>query len=123
MTQTVLLGIPDLLLSARVNAVARALGIPAVATFTPHDLLSKAHGENSVLLVIDLVAQQLDPLGSIRNLRDDIHTGSLKIIGFLPKPDEESIHAAMAAGCDLVLSKSQLLESIPEVLRGALLKA
>jgi CheY-like chemotaxis protein len=122
MTRSILLGIPDLLLSSRVNSVARTLGIPATATFTPHDLFSKAHGENASLLLIDLAADQLDPVASIRNLREDLHTTSLKIIGFVQKPTDPRKELAEEAGCDLVISKSQLLEALPEILQGLAVK-
>jgi CheY-like chemotaxis protein len=122
MTQTVLLGIPDLLLSSRVNAMARTLGIPTTATFTPHDLLSKAHGEEPRLLLIDLAADQLDPIATIRNLREDLHTTSLKIIGFLVKPEDDSKRLAEDAGCDLVISKSQFMEMLSDCLAGRVFK-
>lgn len=118
MTKPVLLGIPDLLLSTRVNAVARTLGIPTIATFTPHDLLSKAHGEEPHLLLIDLAAAQLDPVETIRNLREDMHTTGLKIIGFMAKMEQTTKEQAEIAGCNLVIGKSLLLESLEEILAG-----
>lgn len=122
MARSVLLGIPDLMLSSRVNTVARSLGIPATATFTPHDLLSKAHGEESSLLLIDLDAGQLDPVESIRNLREDMHTTTMKVVGFMAKPTDTARAEAQNAGCNLVLSRSQFIESLTEILEGKIPK-
>jgi PleD family two-component response regulator len=120
MTRLVLLAIPDLLLASRVNAAARAAQVPTMATFTPHDLLSKAHAEDAHLLLVDLSDAQMDPLSCIRDLRADQHVHGLRIVGFLPKADAESDATARKAGCDLVMSRSQLMESLPSILDGTL---
>lgn len=121
MRTTVILGIPDLLFESRVNAIARKHGIAAIPTFTPHDLLSKAHGEQASILLIDLDAEQLAPLETITLLKNDEHTASIAIIGFIPKPDMERHKAAEAAGCQLVFSRSELLLSLDKVFAGSLL--
>lgn len=121
MRPPVLLGIPDLLLSSKVGATARAANVPTLATFTPHDLLSKAHGEAAELLLIDLAAEQLDPLASIRCLRADEHLRGLRIVGFLPRASAAQEEEARAAGCDLVLSRTRFLETLPALLTGAIL--
>jgi CheY-like chemotaxis protein len=120
MRPSVLLGIPDLLLSSRVSAAARAAGVHALATFTPHDLLSKAHGEQADLLLIDLDAEQLDPIASVRSLRGDEHLSGLRIVAFLAKSSPATEREARAAGCDLVVSRARFLESLPALLSGAI---
>ena len=121
MSTTVILGIPDLLFESRVNAVARKHGIATVPTFTPHDLLSKAHGEQPAMLLIDLNAEQLDPLATIASLKEDEHTAGIAIIGFISQADAEERLAAERAGCQLVFSRAELLLSLDDVLSGKLL--
>jgi CheY-like chemotaxis protein len=121
MRPSILLGIPDLLLSSKVNAAARAADVPTLATFTPHDLLSKAHGEAADLLLIDLAAEQLDPLASIRSLRTDEHLRGLRIVGILPHASAAQEEEARSAGCDLVLSRTRFFEALPTLLTGIFL--
>lgn len=120
MSTTVILGIPDLIFESRVNAIARKNGIATIPTFTPHDLLSKAHGEHPSILLIDLDAEQLAPLETIARLKNDEHTTSISIVGFIPQPDVERQQAAEAAGCQLVFSRSELLLSLDKVFAGSL---
>ncbi len=114
----VLLGIPDLLLGSKVNSVARTCGVATVATFTPHDLLSKAHGEESGLLLIDLAAEQLRPLETIRELKSDSHTKSIRVVGFLADFQPEATRSAESVGCDLVVSRSRFMEILADILSG-----
>jgi hypothetical protein len=120
MRSTIILGIPDLLFESKVNAIARMRGIATIPTFTPHDLLSKAHGENPGLLLIDLNAEQLVPFETIRSLKGDTHTASIKIVGFFHAIDAEQQSAAEGAGCDIVMSRSQFMQSLDEILTGKL---
>ncbi|MAT38560.1 MAG: hypothetical protein CL946_03030 [Ectothiorhodospiraceae bacterium] len=118
MTNPVLIGIPDLMLSTRVNSAARALQIPTIATFTPHDLLAKAHGEEAQILLIDLEAEQLHPLDSIKQIRDDDHTKNITIVGFKRDVSAEDSKSAMNAGCSLVMTESSFISSLDDLLQG-----
>ena len=120
MRKTIMLGIPDLLFESKVNAQARTRGIATIPTFTPHDLLSKAHGENPELLLIDLNAGQLIPLETIHSLKQDSHTSSIKIVGFWHALDAEQQAAAENAGCDIIMSRSQFIQSLDDILSGKL---
>ncbi len=122
MSTSVLIGIPDLLFSSKVNAVARQQGIPVVATFTKHDLLSKAHGETPSILILDLNADALAPLESVTAMKSDPHTRGIAVVGFQTRIDEALRTSAEEAGCDLVLSRSQFIEALPDILRGKLFK-
>ena len=120
MTQTILVGIHDLVLSTRVNSVARSIGIPAINTFTPHDLLSKAHAEESFILVLDLNEDKLHPVESISTLKQDDHTRKISIVGFCTATDSDVAKEAKKAGCDVVIGESQFLESLEDILTGSL---
>ncbi len=120
MTKPILVGILDLMRSTRVNSTARSLGIPAITTFTTHDLLSKAHGEEASLLILDLCEERLHPLESIAELKKDEHTKSLKIVGFLTRADEELTKRAKESGCDIVVGESQFIEALPQFISGKL---
>jgi len=116
MNTTVLVGVPDLLLGSRINSVARARGAATVPTFTPHDLLSKAHGEHAWLLLIDLSAAQLQPFQTNHALKSDPHTKLLRIVAFMRQPDNTVREKAEKAGCDLVMTQDQFLDSLDDIL-------
>jgi PleD family two-component response regulator len=120
MTQTILLGIHDLILSTKVNSVARSLGIPTITTFTPHDLLSKAHAEESALVILDLNEEQIHPIQCINEIKKDSHTQNITIVGFYSGSDSEVSKLAKESGCDFVLGNSQFFESIDTILTGKL---
>jgi PleD family two-component response regulator len=112
-----------MLLATKVNSVARMLGIPTVSTFTPHDLLSKAHGEEASLVIIDLDEEHLHPLESVSQIKKDKHTKSIVIIGFHSKTDDIKLKTAKESGCDIVLGKSQFIESLEDILTGKITRS
>ncbi len=118
MTHLLLLGIPDLLISARVNRVARACGIPSIAVLTKHDLLSKAHGEEADLCILDLSAEQFSPVEAIADLRGDEHTRHITIIGVVPAFDAALATEMQRTGCTMVVSRDQLLQNLETIITG-----
>ncbi len=111
MSAPLLLAIPDLALSSRVAAAARKCGVAAIATLTLHDLLSKAHGEEARLLLLDLGAEQFPPSDIVAALKSDEHTSTIRIVGFHDGEGNTN------APCDVVLSRTALLQNLEALLR------
>lgn len=96
--------VPDLMDRSRIQAAAP--GVRAVAV--PADLPDAAGAGD--LVVVDLSRPGvLDVLGAV--------TG--RVIGFAPHVDGDLLTAATAAGCDLVLPRSQFFRRVAELLTGS----
>lgn len=118
MSTPLLLAIPDLAMASRINAAARKHGIASIATLSLHDLLSKAHGEEARLLILDLAAAEFPMDTVLPALKGDEHTNAIRVVGFHSTDDSETESKARTQGCDVVLSKNALLQNLDNVVGG-----
>lgn len=115
--RTVLSVVPDLFFATRIATVAESLGVRVVPG-EPADAAARAAAERPDLVVVDLHATG-DPIGAIRAIRADPATRALRIVGFHAHVDEGVRDAALAAGADQVLPRSQFTVRLAALLAGA----
>jgi CheY-like chemotaxis protein len=108
--------VPDLFFATRIAATGEALGVTVIAA-APAAALATAREEHPDLIVLDLHAPG-DPMGFVRALRAEPGLGGIPVVGFYSHVEEAVREAAIAAGVDPVMPRSQFTRRLPELLAG-----
>ena len=108
----VLAAIPDLFFGSKVSGAARHLGVEVRFASTRQALLDAARSQPD-LVIVDLDAQQIDPLEAIREIRS---ASKLRLVAFASHVHGTRLEQARAAGCDAVLTRGSFSASLPELL-------
>ena len=108
----VLAAIPDLFFGSKVSGAARHLGVEVRFASTRQALLDGARSQPD-LVIVDLDAQQVDPLGAIREI---LSANELRLIAFASHVHGTRLEQARAAGCQEVLTRGSLSANLPELL-------
>lgn len=113
--QPLVLLIPDLFFSVKVADAARALGFP-VREVARADLLPAAVREGAAAIVLD-TQERSDWQRAVRALKADPATQSVPILAFGSHVNVELSRAAVAAGCDRLVTRGKLARELPDLLR------
>ena len=113
---TVVAHVRDLLFSSRIAETARRLGYPFRAARSLEDLRA-ALADRPGLVMLDLTASGLDLEGALRAIEDAGRPGPVlgwttHVLWKTTKPLHDR--------CDRVVTREQLTEELPEILRGYL---
>lgn len=95
----------DLIVASRVESAARKCGLD-IATGSAQAASVAAADENCRMVLIDLRCPGLDLPKLVGALK--LLTPPPRIVAFGPHVHEQSLEAARAAGCDLVVTRGQL---------------
>ena len=109
----VLLLSDDLIFTSRITGTAKDLGIPARWARNAVTLIKLSIAEAPDLVILDLANPGLvlpELLAALPNRP--------RVLAYGSHVDAESLKAARAAGCDLVLPRSAFVERLAEELRG-----
>jgi CheY-like chemotaxis protein len=105
----------DLLFSSRITGTARALGLAMQVVRAPALLLEQARRQRPSCVILDLGQAGLDVAGLLGELAQVC--GRLpRIVAYGSHVDTETLRSARAAGCDLVLPRSKLVEQLEQQL-------
>lgn len=111
----VLAAIPDLFFSSKVSGTARQLGISVQLAGSRQALLEAAHSRPD-LIIVDLDAASVDPLGVVGELRSLAPSGAPRLVAFASHVRETVLQEARNAGYDEVLTRGALAASLPGLL-------
>lgn len=111
----VLAAIPDLFFSSKVSGMARQLGISVQLAGSRQALLEAAHSRPD-LIIVDLDADSVDPLGVVGELRSLAPSGAPRLIAFASHVRETVLQEARDAGYDDVLTRGALAANLPGLL-------
>ena len=103
---TVLTG--DLFFRAKIEAVARAAGVPVVFAGSVEEI------ESAKTVLVDL-ADGARAIEAVQALK--ARAGAPVVVAFGPHKEGEAFRAAREAGADRVLARSAFVERLPELLR------
>lgn len=106
----------DMTFSSRVLGAAATLGVGCKIAATPSQL-SDAVAADCRLVLVDLGLAGLDLPSAVATIRGVSATA--KIVAFGPHVDEALLASAQAAGCDVVLPRSQFQKQYVELVRSA----
>lgn len=108
--------VDDLIFSSRIRTTAKQMGIELAFARSPQDVLTQAREKKPGLIIFDLNATRLDPIGTITALKQDAGLRDIVTLGFVSHVDAEVITAARAAGIDEVLARSAFTARLGEIL-------
>lgn len=106
--------VPDLLFRSKVLETAKALSLEVDVARDADELLQKVRVEKPRLVLLDLQAEALRPIDTLRSL------AGIPVVGFLNHERVELREEALAAGCGEVLTKGQFAAGLSGILRRAL---
>ena len=110
-----LLLIPDLFFSVKVADVARALGYPT-REVAHAEALPAAAQDGAAGVIIDTQVRS-DWQAAVRALKSDPATAYIPVLAFAPHVDVEATRAAVAVGCDRIVTRGKLAGELPMLLR------
>lgn len=113
--QPLLLLIPDLMFSVKVADAARALGYPT-REVAHADALVAAVAEGASAVVLD-TQERSDWQSAVRALKAEPATAGVRVLAFGSHVDVAASRAAVAAGCDRLVTRGKLSRELPDLLR------
>lgn len=105
----------DLMFSSRITGTARALNLEMRACRRPADLQNLTAAQPLACAIVDLDQPDLDIASLVGAVKQ---AGPATVVGFGSHVATETLRAARAAGCDLVLPRSQFVQVLPIELPG-----
>jgi DNA-binding NarL/FixJ family response regulator len=115
MSSAALLVSADLMMSSQFQAAAARQRATATTALTPDAALDKATQLKPRLVILDLAMIQLNPAEVVPQLRA-LPAPPDQIVAFAPHVHEARLAAALAAGCDQVMSRGQFSRQLDELL-------
>lgn len=112
----VLAMIDNLFFQARIQTVAKHIGVEVKVVPTGEQLVAEASANPPALVIVDLNSHA-GPLAAIEKLHGSVPPPP--IIGYLSHTQTELAEQAKAAGCSQVLSQGKFTEELPTVLAHA----
>lgn len=106
----VVAAVPDLFFRSRVLETAKTLSVTVEVARDADEVLQKVRAEKPRLVLMDLQAQALQPLETLKSLM------GIPVVGFLAHEQTELREKALAAGCTEVLTKGQFSAQLPALL-------
>jgi CheY-like chemotaxis protein len=103
----------DLLFTSRIVGTARAQGLEIKTARTVEELHQFANEQAPACVILDVHHPGLDLAALVSFLK---HTTSCTIVGYGSHVAAETLRQARAAGCDVVLPRSQFVETLAESL-------
>lgn len=106
----------DLMWTSRITGTAQALGIRLLVAQTAARLKELAQEHAPACIILDLGLREANPLELAPALRAAV-ASPLRIVAYGAHVDAATLKAARDAGCDPVVSRGKMAESLPELLR------
>ena len=105
--------IPELFFAARVKEVARASRTSLMLTAVGH-VPEVAEVWKPQLVILELGSAEV--LDAVRELKANLATRAIRVVGFYSHVDQETRRAAEEAGVDLVLPRSAFTARLAELM-------
>ena len=120
MSRRVIAIVDDLFFASKIRGTAEGLGVPVSFPRTLDSLIEAANSEPPGLIICDLNATRIDPIGLSARLKTDDVLRSIPLIGFFSHVDTELQQRALDAGFDRVLPRSAFTSKLPQIIQGEL---
>ncbi len=107
----------DLFFAAKIKGAADSAGVSVRFAKSCAGALAQARAEKPALVLIDLHAEQGEPLALAEAFKNDADLREVPLLGFFSHVQTELMHQARAAGYDQVLPRSAFFKRLPEILK------
>lgn len=111
----VLAVVEDLLFTVKIADAAKRTGMDVQFVKTEQDALAGLES-NPLLIILDLNANSVDPVGLIRKLKAG-DAGKASVIAFVSHVQGELKQQAHEAGADMVMARSAFSTNLPQILK------
>jgi len=100
---------------SKVTGTAQALGLRVWAVPSLAKLRELAEKQKPTCVILDLATAGVDWADAVAQLRE-VCPAEVRLVGYGSHVDLTTLSAARRAGCDAVLPRSKMAESLPELL-------
>ena len=114
-SKRVLAAIPDLFFGSKVSGTAKQLGVSVQFASSRQALLDAARSRPD-LIIVDLDAMAVDPIGVAGELRSLAPAGGSRLVAFGNHVHEAVLQQARTVGYDDVLTRGALAANLPSLL-------
>lgn len=119
LSRTVLALMDDLFFTSKLASTAQGLEkVTLVCYASGRGLIEKALQGPPDLIVLDLGAAHLEPLGVLKALTREASLVSVPRVGYCSHVERDLMLEASKSGCDRVLPRSAFTENLPAILQG-----
>ena len=109
--------VDDLMFTSKIKTTAGQLGVPVVFLRSREAALATMRETAPSLVIFDLNATRLDPLGTVAAMHADPALAAIRTVGFVSHVQTELIDAARAAGVGAVMARSAFTAQLPAILK------
>jgi CheY-like chemotaxis protein len=109
--------VDDLMLSSKISATAKALGVPLQLARTRDAALGACRTRRPSIVLIDLNGRGTAPIDTGAALKQDAALNGVPVVGFVSHVDSATIEQARAAGFDRVMARSAFFAGLPQLLQ------
>jgi CheY-like chemotaxis protein len=114
--KTIVAVLNDLMFRVKIEDAAKRAGFNAVFALSQREALERAK-DPAALVLLDLNFAGSDPLDTIKKLKASDETKGINVVGYVSHVQVDLKQAAQEAGCDVVLARSALSQSLPAILQ------
>lgn len=119
LSRTVFALVDDLFFASKLASAARGLDdVSLVCYASGKGLIEKALLGPPDLIVLDLGAAHLEPIGVLQALSREASLASVPSVGYCSHVEQGLMLEASKSGCDRVLPRSAFSENLPAILQG-----
>ena len=104
----------DLMLSSKLEGVARAIGQSLKCVASGETI--RENTEGCRVIVVDLELPELEIAALVEDAKSHAQE-NIQVIAYAPHVRTEKLAAAREAGCDLVVSRGQMMSDAESILR------
>lgn len=118
MSRTVIAAVDDMFFAAKLRATAAHLDVTLRSARNTETLLKVARESGADLIIVDLHAENVDPMAVAKALKSDEQVNSIQLLGFFSHVRADLHKEALAAGYDVVIPRSVFSRDLAEILEG-----
>jgi len=120
MIRKVIAVVDDLFFASKIRGTAEQLGVAVSFPRTVEALIADATQSRPGLIICDLHATRISPVGLAKQLKADEHLRSIPLLGFFSHVQVELQDEAKQAGFDRVMPRSAFTKSLALILQGSI---
>ena len=118
MSRTIIAAVEDMLFAAKIRATTEHLDVSLRMVRNVDALLKVARENSADLIIVDLHAENVDPIAVAKALKADEQLRLIRLLGFFSHVRTDLQQAALAAGYDVVIPRSVFSRDLAEILEG-----
>ena len=106
----------DLMFTVKIQEAAKRAGLDAIFVKSSEEAVARAK-EQPEVIILDLNANNAEPLSVIEQLKADDETKKINLLGYVSHVQADLKHAAQEKGCDTVMARSAFSQNLGVILK------